>query len=667
MAERLYRFQEVSESDFDAHTRTLRVAFSSETPVLRVGSPRDTLVRAGEEFYEVLDHSPENVDLSALNNSGPFLDEHKVERQLGKVKSARIDTDRVGRAELVYDEHQLANERHGQMRSRTRPHISAGYRWRSIVGKSVAADGLPVYRFSWIPDEVSSVAIPADGKVGVGRSAELVDSPEKLITENLDKLTSEQKKRMKILLDAGANGNGGGGGAATITAEDVTKARSAAIEVMKHRNKQITTIADLLIKDHGDKDNGQMKDKIRSMTNEALAGDEEVGAFQIRCMQEVIKAKPATPTLIADCANPKDAKQYSLLRGIQSAAKHRMAGKEGIPDGLEGEVHQEIHRRAAQNAADGLGVGLGYEASGFQVPCDAPIRAGTGNRKTRDMQATIFNAGGAFVPTQLMVPIIELLRNLMVLDAAGVRTMAGLQGNIVIPRQEAAATAYSVSEIGALTASQQILGQIALTPKRVGATQNYSKQFVMQSTPDAEAFMRDDLLKVIALSWDYLGLNGQGAASQPLGIINTPGVGSVHFGATPTYIKMVNFETQIRSANVMDPITYMSTPTVKGTLKTVAEALTGATTIGGAQNAIWKAGDVVNGYPALASNQIPNNLVIAGAFNQLIHAMWGGLDVVVDYYTKAVNAEIAVTINTWGDFAVRHPQAFVISDDAGNQ
>ena len=103
----------------------------------------------------------------------------------------------------------------------------------------------------------------------------------------------------------------------------------------------------------------------------------------------------------------------------------------------------------------------------------------------------------------------------MVLEQSGIlRVLSGLQGNIVIPRQEAAATAYSVSEIGALTASQQILGQIVLSPKRVGSTQTYSKQFVMQSTPDAEAFIRDDHFQVLARQWDRLGINGQGAGER---------------------------------------------------------------------------------------------------------------------------------------------------------
>jgi len=118
------------------------------------------------------------------------------------------------------------------------------------------------------------------------------------------------------------------------------------------------------------------------------------------------------------------------------------------------------------------------------------------------------------------------------------------------------------------------------------------------------------LFKVIALRWDYLGLNGQGAASEPLGVLNTPGIGSVTFGATPTYIKLISFRTAIRALNVDDPLYWISTPNVEGSLAGVAEALTGATTVGGAQNAIWKPDNKVVGIEAVASNQMPNNLVL---------------------------------------------------------
>lgn len=691
-----YRYSGFDLAMIDREARTIPISFSSEYPALQrcdkavpIAIARAAGLKEGEIYIEVLDHDPASADLSMLNNRGAFLDEHEENQQLGVVEKAEISSDKMGRAVIRMGSDAEAVKRFQQMADNIRPHVSHGYKYTRFIREDTLPDGRKAKRFAWKTMEISSVAIPADPTVGVARDYKdlpQVDSKPPVIggsatiDEILNSLTPEQKQAMKrsLLLDAAATTTGaGGGGAATATDPNADKIVREACDksekLERTRAKEIIKSLDELVKDHGDKNEGQLAQQLRTLAQECLFGDNPVsiGEFQTRAMKEVIKAKPAKPVLMVDCASPDDAKRYSILRGIQSAIKRREQGKDAIPDGLEGEVHQQMLRSAAQNG------GLGYEPAGFQVPHDANLRVSSLSRRDReglmkrDMQATVFNAGGAFVPTQLIVPIIELLRNRLILEAAGIRTMAGLQGNIVIPRQEAAATAYSVSEIGAIQGSQQILGQIGMQPRRVGAMQAYSKQFVMQSTPDAEAFMRDDLFKVIALAWDRLGIAGQGAANEPLGILNTPGISSIVFGATPTYIKIVSMETAITAANVTDELTYLSTPTVRGALKTVAEALTGATTIGGSQNALWKGqggqDGMMNGYRALASNQIPGNLVLLGAFNQAIMGLWGGFDVVVDYFSKKQNAEVEIAINTWGDFCLRHPQAFCVSADAGNQ
>jgi HK97 family phage major capsid protein len=480
---------------------------------------------------------------------------------------------------------------------------------------------------------------------------------------------------MRILLDPAPAAGGGG---TIVVDEKKIRSETEATTRTKYltRAREITVIADAFIKDHGAKDGGKMDAKIRSIANEFLSGeqcDAPIENFKTCCLTDILAAKSARPIGLEEVTD--DPSQYSIQRGIQSAMRRAETGKTNpqaaIPDGREGEVHAEIIRRASQEPG-----GLGYEPAGFLVPHDATL-GGTKltradrSRLTRDSQATIFPAGGAFVPTELRIPVIEILRNMMVLDRAGFcQTLAGLTGNILIPRQEATATAYSVGEIDQLTASQQILGQIALSPKRVGSKQIYSKQFVMQSTPDAEGFIRNDHFEVIARQWDRLGLVGQGAGDEPMGIFNTPGCQSIIFGGTATWGKMVDMETALRTMNVTDELVYVSTPAVKGALKKIAVALTGATVIGGTQNAIWigrgQDGEV-NGSTALDSNQIPGNVVMLGAKNQAIKAIWGGLDIVSDIFTRADRAEVVLTINTWGDFAVRHPQAFIVSADAGNQ
>jgi len=689
-------------------TGKVKLSFASELPVLR----RD---KSGE-YWEVLSHSPGDANLGLINRSGVVLQDHDDKLEIGDVvrKSAHVDSDKKTRAEInIFD---------GEWVTRAKKDwanipVSVGYERLTVLEETTGEDDIQLRRYSWRPYEISLLTVaPADDTVGINRAKRNVKRicPECSGTGRCRCRSKDEDKADEECGRCSGNGRcadcGGDGNyesarkgvdsiktanAAQILevltteqkndmqrmllASDSAAGHADADTVERNRRKEIMERADAAIKDHGAKNSGAMQDEIVALARECVEKKEHLDTFTFRLWEKITSAKPAKPIGIADVTSEREREEYSFGQAIKNVYMQRANGGGFIPDSktIEGKVHFRLLEEANSNKTGGLG----FTPGGFLVPHDVAVSNKTVSSRTlralgrpvrsqRDMQVDIFGQGGAMVPTVLVVPIIELLRNMMVLDKVGVRHMGGLQGNIVIPRQTAPATAYSVSEIGALTGSNQTLDQIALTPKRVGVTQNYSKQLIFQSTPDVEAFLRDDQFKVIALQWDYYGFNGTGSASQPLGIINSPGIGGVTFGATPTYIKMVLFETTIRNANVMDEIAYVSTTATRGSLKTVAEALTGATTIGGRQNAIWQGGlmdGTVNFCQAIASNQIPGNLVVAGAFEHLIHAMWSGLDVVVDHFTLAPNAEVKITINTWGDFALRHPQAFCVSTDAGNQ
>ena len=67
---------------------------------------------------------------------------------------------------------------------------------------------------------------------------------------------------------------------------------------------------------------------------------------------------------------------------------------------------------------------------------------------------------------------------------AGVTTLTGLEGNIAIPRQTSASTAYWVGEGASPTESQQAFDQVNLTPKTVGAFVDYTRKTLLQSSID---------------------------------------------------------------------------------------------------------------------------------------------------------------------------------------
>lgn len=613
----LNRSFKIDRSKLDVEKRTIEVAFSSEEPVERWGE------------NEVLSHEKGDYDFSRLNADHPLLlghDEYNPKDQIGVIESARVDGDKVGRAVVRFGNSTLAKEIFEDVKDGIRKLISVGYDRTGIISSKKDGNNMTTTRYRWCPSHIAIVPVPADTTVGVGR--EKVDSTEGETTKNKENFMAEEKTT-------------------TIVQIDEAKVRSDALKADANRRKEIRTAGDLLAKDRPD-----MTDRIREMVNEACEGETTVMEFNNSAMREVIRTKaPQNFSMAQLGVSKKDQKEYSLLRAIQSCINK---GKQ-IPEGFEGEVHQEISKR---------NLGVAYE--GFLIPADLPV---TNTRSRRDLQVNVFSQGGATVAQEMTTPIIELLRNRMVTTALGVRSMAGLEGNIVIPRQTGAATAYAVSEIQALTISTQALDQIALTPKRIGAYNQYSKQLLLQSSIDVENFIRDDLMKVVAIKWDLMILNGQGAASEPLGIMNTPGIGSVTFGAAATFAKLVSFWTNIATANAdVGEMAYVTTPTAAGTLQSAAKLLTGATTV--AANPLWEGGGTdgrVNNYRAMATNQMPNNQILFGVWSECIHALWGGYDVVVNPYSLDTQAEVRITVNTWGDVAVRHPQCFCVSSDSAAQ
>lgn len=731
MARKFFRDAVLESNGTDLALGIARLSFASELPVLR----KD---KRGK-FWEVLSHSPGDANLGLLNKEGVVLENHDDTREIGVVEkdSAKVDADKKTRATIKIDDGHWQGE--VRSKSSTIP-VSVGYNRLSELSETPGPDGIPTRRYSWAPYEISLLTVdPADDTVGINRmkkrqcptcdgdgiciecdgeqdesedrcadcngTARCSDcrgtgyfkSARKRGTVDLRKplnvetvvhdLTPEQKTQMRILLDP-KPADGGGITVAeleTKLGEARTKTKGDVETAERGRVKEITVAADLFVEKHGGKNGGKAKEQIRQMAVDAIEKGEAAKDFNGRVSTHILNAEPeqvdARKFVPAD-----DMAQFSIVRCLQQAVKNMEAGKPAQPDkdSVEGKIIEAFDQKCRSSEG-----GRGYQPRGFVIPSNVQFGDATRSRKEmlsefrkmqnrfgRDMQADVFGAGGAAVPTFWLLPYIELLRNKSVLNRVGVRTLGGLTGNVIIPRLEAPATAYSTAEIAAVTASQETLGQIALTPKRVSAQVLIGKQLIFQSSPDIEALVRDDMTQVLALYKDEMGLNGQGSASQPLGIFNTPGIGTVTFGASATYAKIVSFQTAIRTQNVMGKLAYASTSTVKGTLKTTAVALTGATVVAsGEQNALWhesagSMGDedgIMNGCQAIDSQQIPNNLVLAGVFDQFIEGLFGGFDVVVDPYTKAGNAEIVLTMNMWLDYACRHPQAFCTSTDAGNQ
>lgn len=340
----------------------------------------------------------------------------------------------------------------------------------------------------------------------------------------------------------------------------------------------------------------------------------------------------------------EEVERYSLVRAVRAAAN--------LIPWSEARLEQEASRATAER--------LGIQPEGFFVPHDWVERQGRRQfgelRETRDLMAGIPSAGGYTVEEVLGSSFIELLRNRMVVRQAGATVLTGLQGDLAIPKQTGGATAYWVGEGGAPTESQQQVGQVALTPKTVGAYTDFSRRLILQSTLDVEAFVRSDLASVLQLAVDLAALHGTGAANEPLGVANVTGIGAPGTGAASLAL-VVDLETEVAVDNAdVGRLAYITNATVRGTLK--------QTDIGTDTGMmIWNtmAGNTpVNGYPAWVTNQVTGTNIFFGNWADLILGFWSGMDVLVDPYTHSTSGTIRVVALQDVDVAVRHPESFAL-------
>jgi HK97 family phage major capsid protein len=357
--------------------------------------------------------------------------------------------------------------------------------------------------------------------------------------------------------------------------------------------------------------------------------------------------------------NEREVQRYSLVRAIRAAVNGNWQGAE-----LEKEASNAVSKQ------------LGKEPRSFFIPYDW-LAAGREQLKAekRDLLVGTPAQGGYLVATDLLAQsFIELLRNKMLVQAAGAFVLSGLVGDVAIPRQTGGATAYWVAEGGAPTEADQAVDQVPLVPKSVAAFTDISRKLLLQSSIDVEAFVRNDLATVLALAIDLAALHGSGSAPEPKGIVNQTGVAVVAIGAdggAPTWAHIVSLETEIAQDNAdIGALAYMTNAKVRGKLKQTEKATNTAQFVweNGPQNA------PLNGYRALVSNQVKSDLtkgsgtglsaIFFGNWRDLIIGQWGTLDMLVDPYTGGTTGTVRVIAFQDIDIAVRHGESFSVILDA---
>lgn len=608
----LQRALAVDLTTLDKEARTVEVAVSSEYPVRRWFG------------MEVLDHSTASVDLTRLRAGAPLLLQHNSwSGQIGVVEDAWLDADRKLRARVRFSRSERAEEIWQDVVDGIRRNISVGYIPLEMVLERSEA-GLDHYRVTrWEPYEVSSVSVPADPTVGVGRSNDAPGIAPIIIRGNAmpkDNMPTDGQASRELPAAPAAQKPAG---TDPVAAE---RERIADIYALGDRFQQ------------------------REMATEAVAGGHSVDQFRALILERQFPQQKPTapvapkggerdlPTFQQDLSaralgvSDKEQARYSLMRALNASATN---------DWSKAGLEREVNLAAAGQ--------LKRDARGFFVPHDILMRG---------LSKGAVGKGGEIVATELLADqFIDILRNKTVMAQLGMQMLTGLDGDLDLPKKTSGSSFQWIGEGEDAVDSDFDFTTLSMSPKTIAGAIPLTRRLRKQASLSVEALIIKDLVDGIGVAIDYAMLKGAGG-NAPLGLLNDIGVPSLTYPAGGvTFGKLVDMLTKIGTYNAdRGALAYLTGIIERG----YAQQTLKFQGIGGC---LWE-NNQVNGHKAEATNQVPVDTWLFGDFSQLICGLWGVLDLKTD--TAKLAASDGLVLRAFQDVDVvnRRKESFCIATKA---
>lgn len=312
-------------------------------------------------------------------------------------------------------------------------------------------------------------------------------------------------------------------------------------------------------------------------------------------------------------------KNFSLIKAINDVVNNR-------------NINEDALNVIEMGATEMRKSGLSYSGQ-IQLPVE---ERGTA------IAATVATDGQEIVATDKL-NILEPLRGKSILAEAGATFLTGLVGNISIPNYTGSTCGWK-GELEAADNGKGTFGSVELSPKRLTAYIDISKQFLTQDSVGAEEMLRSDIVNaLIAKLEQTIFGDAVGDTTKPAGIFNGAEV------VAPSYAGVCAAEAAL--TDYLGDKRFVMSPTAKSSFK--------QTTISGEKSdlRLLMQGNEVDGYPVSSSSNVVTGGYAFGDFSELVVAQWGGIDIVVDPYTLATKNAIRLVINAFFDAKVRREGA----------
>ena len=347
--------------------------------------------------------------------------------------------------------------------------------------------------------------------------------------------------------------------------------------------------------------------------------------------QEKLNAEIASKVVAPVSNEPKEVRNFSFFKAINDFTNGKL-------DGVEREMHDEAvnEARSAGRSIDGLGI------PSFMLETRADVTQGL----------------SAIAPTNVL-GFADAMREASVFDKVGANILTGLSANTNIPVTTASTVEWE-GEIDAAADGGNNFTKVELTPTRLASYVNISKQLLIQNGAAAEQAIIRDLGRATAQKMDaaiFSTAGVGGAAPDSLGQLASSTIAQAGFADYASImLDFVNAEAKIAEVGGLEGnLAYVASPALMAQLKQSAQVAS--------VNAAMQ-GSLINGYPTFFTNGCTKSAGVSadfffGDFSKLYMGMFGGLDIMVDPYTEAVNGQTKLVLNQYMDWGVSDGAGFV--------
>lgn len=288
--------------------------------------------------------------------------------------------------------------------------------------------------------------------------------------------------------------------------------------------------------------------------------------------------------------------------------------------------------------------------------------------------------GGFTVVQELRDQILDPLRpNVIAFDLGVQQTAANGAGAVVLPKMTTAPSAFRPGINTAITGSQAKFDTVTAFLRPIAAEVIIPLQMLQTSMPQAEAKIKEQMVKSIALQIDKEIFIGTGDVESPNTGAGIRGILSLAknvvdlnpAGRRPGYQDLVNAVTQLSIENVPEDNTngWAMHPRTRGTFWGMTDAV---------GQPLWRA-DVSKmpypemvGYKAAVSTQIPvdvpttdagradSSYIFYGRYDMAEYIMAQDLAIFVNPYIYSNQLQVQLLAYTFSDFIVHYNAAFYV-------